>query len=79
MLCTVHLALAMASILAGGRMPLSGFRCVPEASATIEDVLLVVCEQIEHENILSASRMNKAAVVFLKIEALVNKVIENGL
>lgn len=72
----------MVSTLPGGRTPLSlhnGFRCMPEASATIEDVLLAVCEQIEHENILSASRMNKAVVVFLQTETLVNKVNENGL
>ncbi len=72
--------LGMASI--GRRMPLSlrhGFRCVPEASVTVKDVLLAVGEQIGYENIISASRMNKAVVVFLKTEALVKKVIENGL
>lgn len=66
----------------GGRTPLSlrhGFRCVPESNATVEDVLLAVGEQIGYENIVSASRMNKAVVVFLKTESLVNKVIENGL
>ncbi len=80
MLCTDNLALGMAST--GGRTPLSlrhGFRCVAEASVTVEDVLLAVGEQIGYENIFSASRMNKAVVVFLNAEVLVNKVIENGL
>lgn len=72
--------LGMAST--GGRTPLSlrhGFRCVPEASVMVEDVLLAVGEQIGYENIISASSMNKAVVVFLKTEALVKKAIENGL
>ncbi len=78
MLCTGNLALGMAST--GGRTPLSlrhGFRCVAEASVTVEDVLLAVGEQIGYEYIFSALRMNKAVVVFLNAEALVNKVIEN--
>ncbi len=55
----------------GGRTLLSlhrGFMSVAEAN-----------RQISYESIFSASRMNKAEVVFLKAEALVNKVIENGL
>lgn len=63
-------------------MPFSlrnGFRCVPEPTASIEDVMVAVGDQVGHENINSASRMNKAVVVFLKNEQLVNQVIENGL
>lgn len=65
-----------------GASPLSlrnGFRCAPESGATIEDVLLAVADQIGHENINSASRMNKAVVVFLKNEHLVKTMIENGI
>lgn len=54
MLCTVHLTLCMAST---SGTPLSlrhGFRCVPEASATVEDVLIAVGEQLGYENIVSA-------------------------
>lgn len=68
--------------MAGGTSAVSlrnGFRCVPEPTASIEDVLVVVGDQVGHENINSASRMNKAVVVFLKTEQLVNQIIENGL
>lgn len=66
----------------GGTVSVSlrnGFRCVPEPTASIEDVLIVVGDQVGHENINSASRMNKAVVVFLKTEQHVNQIIENGL
>ncbi len=45
---------------------------------TIEEVLLVTGEQVGHENIIYASRMNKAVVIFLKNEKLVNRLIESG-
>lgn len=48
-----------------------GIRCITQVGITVEDVLLDVAEQVGHENIISASRMNKAMVVFLK-EELVN-------
>lgn len=57
----------------------NGFRCVPEDNATVEDVLIAVGDQIGHENIVSASRMNQAVVVFLKEQNLVNRLIVNGL
>ena len=57
----------------------NGFRCVPEDNATVEDVLIAVGDQIGHENILSASRMNQAVVVFLKEQNLVNRLIVSGL
>ncbi|KAK3514332.1 hypothetical protein QTP70_014447 [Hemibagrus guttatus] len=38
----------------------NGFRCVLDIDALVEDVLLAVGEQVGHENINSASRMNKA-------------------
>ncbi|KAI2646057.1 Transposon TX1 uncharacterized 82 kDa protein [Labeo rohita] len=55
-----------------------GVRCVPEQGVTVESVLLAVGEQIGCENISSASRMNKAVVVFLKEEQLVAQLIESG-
>lgn len=56
-----------------------GFRCVPEGGTTIEEILLAVGEQIGHDQITSASRMNKAVVVFVKSELPVNRVVEIGL
>lgn len=44
----------------------NGFRCVPEDNSTVEDVLIAVGDQIGHENIVSASRMNQAVVVFFE-------------
>ncbi len=57
----------------------NGCRCVPEPGVIVEDVLLVVGEQIGFDNIVSASRMNKAIVGFLKSEALVNELTVNGI
>lgn len=57
----------------------NGFRCVPEDGVSVEDVLVSTGEEVGHENIVSASRMNKAVVVFLKDHSLVNRVIETGL
>ena len=42
-----------------------GFRCVPENGVKVEEVLLMVGEQVGAEFIHSASRMNKAVVVFM--------------
>ncbi len=57
----------------------NGFRCMPEDGVTVEDVLVAVGEKVGHDNISSASRMNRAVVVFLKQQQLVNQVIESGL
>lgn len=57
----------------------NGCRCVTEPGVTVEDVLLAVGEQSGFDNIVSASRMNKAVVVFLKSEALVNELTVNGI
>lgn len=72
----------MASEVRQGASHLSlrnGCRCVPELGVSVEDVLEVVGELVGFDKILSASRMNKAVVVFLKTEQLVNQVTENGL
>ena len=45
-----------------------GFRCVPERNVAVEEVLLAVGERVKPCEIMPASRMNKAAVVFLKEE-----------
>ncbi len=63
----------MTSTPVGGASPLTlqnGFRCrpTPEMNTSIEDVLLAVGAEVGHENISSASRMNKAVVVFLRNE-----------
>lgn len=66
----------MASFPAGEEPSLSlrnGFRCVPEACTVIEEVLLATGEQVGHQNITSASRMNKAVVVFLKKRTTSNR------
>ncbi len=72
----------MASRPEGGEEPLSlrhGVRCEVESSAAVEEVLLSIGEQIGYENISSASRMNKAVVVFLKEENLVNRLVSSGI
>ncbi len=56
-----------------------GIRCITQVGITVEDVLLDVAERVGHENIISASRMNKAVVVFLKEELLVNRLVESGI
>lgn len=64
----------------GGSLSLRhGFRCVPEAGSTVEDVLEAVGEKVGYEVIASASRMNKAVVVFLSDEKLINGLVESGL
>lgn len=55
-----------------------GVKCMTEQGVKVEDVLIAVGEQIGCENIVSASRMNKAVVVFLKEELFVSQLIESG-
>ena len=56
-----------------------GVRIVPlEANVSVEEVLLCVGEEIGHDSLLFASRMNKAVVVFMKEERHVNTMIERG-
>ncbi len=72
----------MTSTPTGGASPLTlrnGFRCTPEMNTSIEDVLLAVGDKVGHANISSASRMNKAVVVFLKNEKQVKDLIESGI
>ncbi|KAI4899223.1 hypothetical protein NFI96_000470 [Prochilodus magdalenae] len=71
----------MASLPSGGAPSLSlrhGARCEPAPGTSVEEVLLGVGEQIGCEKIVSASRMNKAVVIFLSDETLVNRLVESG-
>lgn len=56
-----------------------GLRCDPGPESSVEDVLLAVGVEVGYVNITSASRMNKAVVVFVKEERYVNKLVESGL
>lgn len=74
----------MASRPEGGEAPAPlslrhGVRCEVESSVAVEEVLLSIGEQVGYENISSASRMNKAVVVFLKEENLVNRLVSSGI
>ncbi len=72
----------MASVPVQGMPSLSlcnGCRCVPDPGVTVEELLLVIGEQVGFENIVSASRMNKAVVVFLKSDSLVNQLTVSGI
>lgn len=49
-----------------------------DSKASVEDCSLVVGEAVGCENVVSASRMNNAVVVFMKIVELANVVVETG-
>ena len=53
-----------------------GFRCVTEATVTVEEFLVAVGEKVGERWKVGASRMNKAVVVFLKEERLVDCMVE---
>lgn len=72
----------MTSPSVGGALPITlqnGFRCAPDVNTSIKDVLLAVGAKVCHENFSSASRMNKAVVVFLKNENQVKNLIKSGI
>lgn len=72
----------MASVPVQGTAALSlrnGCKCVPEAGVTVEELLIVVGEQVGFENVISASRMNKSIVVFLKSDSMVNQLTVSGI
>ena len=69
----------MASSLAPSLSLKHGVRLVPQPSSSVEQVLLVVGEQVGHGNIIYASRLNKALVVFFKDQNCVTQLIESGL
>lgn len=51
---------------------------MPDSTATVEEVLLAVGDQVGYDELCLAPRMNKAEVVFLKDEPLVHNLIESG-
>ena len=56
-----------------------GVRLVPpDSSVSVEEVLLAVGEQVGHDQLSFASRMNKAVVVFVTSEARVHTLVESG-
>ena len=56
-----------------------GVRIVPpDSSVSVEEVLLAVGEQVGHDNLSFASRMNKAVVVFVNEEPLVHQRVQSG-
>ena len=56
-----------------------GVRIVPpDSSVSVEEVLLAVGEQVGHDNLSFASRMNKAVVVFVNEELLVHQLVQSG-
>lgn len=57
----------------------NGCKVFTDQAFTVEDVLLAMGEIVGHEKIVSASRMNKAVVVFLKDEKSANSLVENGI
>ncbi|KAL0148444.1 hypothetical protein M9458_056254, partial [Cirrhinus mrigala] len=55
-------------------------KCMPaDDSISIENVLVAISREIGAQNVMSASRMNKAIVVFLKEIEMVNQLVESGL
>lgn len=55
-------------------------KCMPsDESISIESVLVAIGREIGTQNIMSASRMNKAIVVFLKETEMVSQLVECGL
>lgn len=55
-----------------------GCKCITDDSVSVEDCLIAVGNEIGAQNILSASRMNKAFVVFLKELTMVDHLVECG-
>lgn len=54
-------------------------RCLPDDTITVEDCLIAIGSEVGARNIVSASRMNKAVVVFLKEVYFVQHLVEFGL
>ncbi|KAK3506589.1 hypothetical protein QTP70_010222 [Hemibagrus guttatus] len=72
----------MASLAQRVASPLSlrnGVRCVPANGVTVEEVLLGIGKEIGYDSISSASRMNKAVVVFVKEESHVRHLTNVGI
>lgn len=57
----------------------NGCKCFPNQICTVEDVLMAMGKVVGHDKIVSASRMNKAVVVFFEEEKFVNVLVESGI
>ncbi|KAK3549118.1 hypothetical protein QTP70_032779 [Hemibagrus guttatus] len=72
----------MASLAQRVASPLSlrnGVRCVTANGVTVEEVLLGIGKEMGYDSISSASRMNKAVVVFVKKESHVRHLTNVGI
>ncbi len=56
-----------------------GCKCLSDETVSVEDCLIAVSNAVGAQNILSASRMNKAVVIFLRQTSMVNDLVEHGL
>ncbi|XP_056593934.1 probable crossover junction endonuclease EME2 isoform X2 [Triplophysa dalaica] len=56
-----------------------GCKCMPDAAVSVEDCLIAVSAAVGGAHIRSASRMNKAIVIFLSESQMVDDLIESGL
>ncbi|KAG2468334.1 YTX1 protein, partial [Polypterus senegalus] len=55
-----------------------GAKVLVDPQVSAEACVVGVGKIVGYKNVLSASRMNKAVVVFLNDESLVNKLVEEG-
>ncbi|KAJ3599422.1 hypothetical protein NHX12_033385 [Muraenolepis orangiensis] len=56
-----------------------GVRIAPhDSSVSVEEALLAAGEQVGHENLVFASRVNKAVLVFVKSEQMVHQLVASG-
>lgn len=56
-----------------------GYKCLPDESITVEDCLIAISSEVGARNIVSASKINKAVVVFLREVSLAQHLVEFGL
>lgn len=56
-----------------------GCKCLSDETVSVEDCLIAVGRAVGAQNILSASRMNRAVVIFLRETSMVNDLVEHGL
>ena len=50
----------------------------PDSSVSVEEVLLAAGEQVGHDKLCFASRMNKAVVMFIKDKPIVHQLVQSG-
>ncbi|KAJ3590487.1 hypothetical protein NHX12_008438 [Muraenolepis orangiensis] len=75
-LAAKELSVALADVL---QQDAAGSADRPHASSvSVEEALLAAEEQVGHGNLVFASRMNKAVVVFVKSEQIVHQLVASG-